>query len=132
MWSRSGLCAKRTAIWVPPAKSIPNFKPFWTKIAKRPTAIKSHEAPIASHLYFRKLMLVWRNSSMPVPLYREGVDVLPPPVHQLEDRVRHEHRGENRDQETQDQRHREPLHGPCSELEQEDRRDDDGQVRVDD
>src|SRR6266511_4705 len=128
--SRSGRSVKRTAICVPPAKSMPNFSPFCTKIAKSPTAISSQEAPIANHLYLRKSMLVCRKSSIPVSLDRQSVDVLAPPVRQLEDRVRHEDGGEDGDQEAQDQGHRETLHGTGTELEEKDRGDDHGQVCV--
>src|SRR5687767_13507932 len=65
-------------------------------------------------------------------LDRKSVDVLAPPVHQLEDRVRHEDGGEDRDEKSQDERDGESLDGPGPELEEEDRRDDYGQVRVDD
>src|SRR6202047_941956 len=96
----SGRWANRTAIWVPPAKSMPNFSPFWTKTVKTPRAISAQDAPMAHHLYLRKSMLVWRKSSISLFLSdRNGVDVLPSPVLELEDRVRHEHRGEHGNQE---------------------------------
>src|ERR1700693_557566 len=129
-WSMSGRVAKRNAIWVPPAKSMPNRTPF-TAMARKPTRIRAQEAPMAHHFQRRKSMLVCRKSSIAAS-DRKGGDVLPPPVLELEERVRHEDAGEDRDQETDDQRDGEPLDGPGPELEEEDRRDDDGDVRVDD
>src|SRR5450759_1001560 len=129
-WSMSGREAKRSAIWVPPAKSMPNRTPL-TAIARKPTRIRAQEAPMAHHFQRRKSILVWRKSSITAS-DRKGVDVLPPAVLEIEDRVRHEDGGEDRDQETDDERNGEPLDRSRSELEEEDRRDDDGDVRVDD
>src|SRR6202162_2249446 len=126
----SGRVAKRNAIWVPPAKSMPNRTPL-TAIARKPTRIRAHEAPMAHHFQRRKSMLVWRKSSITAS-DRKGVDVLPPAVLELEDRVRNEDGGEDRDEEADDERNGESLDRPRSELEEEDRRDDDGDVRVDD
>src|SRR5580765_1522252 len=105
--SMSGREAKRSAIWVPPAKSMPNRTPF-TAMATKPTRIRAQEAPMAHHLKRRKSMLVWRKSSIAAS-DRKRVDVLPPAVLELEERVRHEDGGEDRDQETDDQRDGEPL-----------------------
>src|SRR5262249_21317900 len=132
-WSTSGRSANRTAIAVPPEKSMPYFRPFWTKIVIRPSAITPHDRPMAHHLYFRKSMLVWRkNSIAALYLYGDRVDVLSAPVLELEDGVRDEHGREDGDEEADDQGDREALHGSCAELEQEHRRDDRGDVRVDD
>src|SRR5262249_13346773 len=132
-WSTSGRSPKRSAIAVPPEKSMPNFRPFCTKIAKKPSAISAQEAPMAHHLYFRKSMLVWRkNSIAALYLYGDRVDVLAAPVLELEDRVGDEHGRENRDEETDDQRDGETLHRPRAELEQEHGRDDRRHVGVDD
>src|SRR5215470_18323045 len=106
------------AICVPPAKSIPNRSPFWTKMASSPTRISAHEAPIAHHFQRRKSMLVCRKSSMPAS-DRKRVDVLLAPVLDLEHGVRHEDGGEDGDEQTDDQRHGEPLHRPGAELEEE-------------
>src|SRR6202171_1172691 len=122
MRSMSGRSAKRIAIAVPPEKSMPNLRPFWTKTANIPTRISAQDAPIAHHLYFRKSMLVCRKSSIFFSfafgscLDRDGVDVLAAPVLELEDRVRHEDRREHGDEETDDQRHREALHRAGAEL----------------
>src|ERR1700693_4578825 len=129
-WSMSGRVAKRSAIWVPPAKSMPSRTPR-TAIARKPTRIRAQEAPMAHPFQRGKSMLVWRKSSIAAS-DRKGVDVLPPAVLELKERLRHEDGGEDRDQETDDQRDGEPLDGPGPELEEEDRRDDDGDVRVDD
>src|SRR5512144_2986977 len=88
--SMSGRFERRIAIAVPPEKSMPNLRPFCTKIVKRPTAISAQDAPMAHHLYFRKSMLVWRKNSMTLCfLDRHRVDVLAASVLELEDRVRH-------------------------------------------
>src|SRR5215468_695194 len=111
-WSTSGRSAKRTAIAVPPEKSMPNFRPFWMKTVKTPSAISAQEAPMAHHLYLRKSMLVWRKNSMALyflVLDRHRVDVLAAAVLELEDRVRHEHRREHGDEQADDQRDRESL-----------------------
>src|SRR5260370_22817007 len=94
--------------------------------------MSAQEAPIAHHFQRRKSMLVWRKSSMRAFSDRKGVDVLAPPVFQVENRVRDEDRRKDRDQQADDQRHGEPLDGPRPELKEEDRRDDDRYVRVDD
>src|SRR6266550_1455415 len=123
--STSGRCANRTAIAVPPEKSMPNLSPFWTKIAKRPTRIRAHEAPIAHHLYLRKSMLVWRKNSISAFLLdRHRIDVLAAPVFELEHRVRHEDRREHGDEKADDQGDRKTLDRTRPELEQEERRDD--------
>src|SRR6266545_1793993 len=130
--STSGRSANFRAIAVPPAKSMPNFRPFCTKIANTPTRISAQEAKIAHHLYLRKSMLVWRNSSMARSSDRQGVDVLAPSVDDVEQRVRNEDGGEDGNEQADDERYGEPFDGSGAELEQEHRGDDDGQVRVDD
>ncbi len=50
MRSMSGLSAKRTAMAVPPEKSMPNFRPFCTNTAKMPSAMNAQETRIARHL----------------------------------------------------------------------------------
>src|SRR6476646_6885268 len=129
-WSMSGGAVKRRAICVPPSKSMPNLTPR-TVTARNPTRIRAQEAPMAHHCQRRKSKLVWRKSSIAAS-DRKRVDVLFAAVLELEQRVRHEDRGEDGDQEKDDQRDGEPLDGPGPELEEEDRRDDDGDVRVDD
>src|SRR5262249_5149657 len=121
----SGRAPNFSAICVPPAKSMPNFRPFWTKIARSPTRISAQEAPTATHFQGRKSMWVWGKRSMPAS-DRKRVDVLPPPVLDLEHGVRHEDGGEDGDEQADDQRHGESLDRPGAELEEEDRRDDDG------
>src|SRR5512132_3080130 len=129
--SMSGREANFKAICVPPARSMPNFSPFWTKIDSNPRRIRAQEAPMAHHFQRRKSMWVWRKSSIPAS-DRKCVDVLPPPVLDLEDGVRHEDGGEDGDQKADDEGHGKPLDRTGPELEEEDRRDDDGDVRVDD
>src|SRR5262252_10680757 len=115
--SISGFSPRRTAMAVPPEKSMPNFRPFCTKIAKKPSAISAQEAPMAHHLYFRKSMLVWRkNSIAALYLYGDRVDVLAAPVLELEDRVGDEHGREDRDEEADDQGDGEALDGARAEL----------------
>src|ERR1700693_4380092 len=109
---------------------MPNRTPF-TAMARKPTRIRAQEATMAHPFQRSKSMLVCGKSSIAAS-DRKGFDVLPPAVLELEERVRHEDGGEDRDQETDDQRDGEPPDGAGRELEAEDRPDDDGDVRVDD
>jgi hypothetical protein len=53
-------------------------------------------------------------------------------VNEIEDHARHEERGEDRRGQTDEQRDRETFDRSTAELEEEEGRDDGGQMRVDD
>src|SRR5262245_20068029 len=110
---------------------MPQWIPF-TAIAMTEITSMANERPNQKRRRRMKSNLeslkIW---NMRLPSDAQRFDVATLAEHEVVDEARHEHRREDRAQESRDQRHREALHGTGPVPQEEQRGDDRRHVRVD-
>src|SRR5438067_9511363 len=118
-------------MFAPPAKSMPQLMPCFTNIAA-PTIIQISEKATAWKRHLTKSYLVLTKICMGSSLNADRRGAVLGAVVNIEDHARDEERGEHGGEEADQQRDGEAFDRTGPELEQEERRDDRGHVRVDD
>src|SRR4051794_30087084 len=120
-------CSNSTITAVPPANSMPSGMPLVMKTAA-PARMTIHDSTSACTRQRRKSKRgCWK---ICMGLNGQRRDLLPPAERQFEQRLRHENRGEQVGDQTEEQRHGEAADRPGAELEQEGDRDQRRDVRV--
>src|SRR5437660_5141966 len=133
--------AARTCAWsgtrsnfrmtiVPPENSTPFGSPV-VAITKTPARMIAHERPIAYQRQRRKSMFVCLKMCMAVGLSDAQARDLPLAEDRFEQGFRHERRGEEVGDESDEQRRREAANRTGAELEEKRRRNQRGDVRID-